>query len=130
MTDSEFKKKFEDCTFDPSKFTHEAHLHLAWIHINQCGPEEAAENLCRQIERFDKKFGDGTKYNKTVTIAAVRILYSYMQKSKSHSFEHFIHTYPELKETFKKLISLHYSFDIFSSAEAKYEYIPPDLRPF
>lgn len=32
LNDQQFEEQFQNCTFDPTLFTHEAHLRLAWIH--------------------------------------------------------------------------------------------------
>jgi len=130
LTDPEFEKQFADGSLDPTLFSHEAHLRLAWIHITGYGIEAAIENICSQIQTFATSHGDKDKFNVTVTVAAVRAVYHFVLKSESENFRNFILEFPRLKNTFKKLLDSHYSLDIFKSEVAKKEYLQPDLLPF
>lgn len=130
LTDSEFEKQFENCELDPSEFSHEAHLRLAWIHINKYGIEKAIHNVQAQLLNFVKHAGAEGKYNKTLTIAALKAVYHFMLKSKSENFNDFIAEFPRLKTNFKDLINSHYGIDVFNSEKAKKKFLEPDLLPF
>ncbi|NJN42599.1 MAG: hypothetical protein HC811_10590 [Flammeovirgaceae bacterium] len=130
LSDSEFQNKFRECTLDPALFSHEAHLRLTWIHLRKYGLEKACKNLCDQIQQFDRVHGKGDKFNMTVTIAAVNAVNHFIQKSRSTNFSEFLIEFPRLKHSFKKLISYHYSIDIFNSEKARIKYIEPDLLAF
>ena len=86
LTNQQFEKKFKDCTLNSVLFTHEAHLRLAYIHITTFGIETAIKNLCVQIAAFDQKFGDGKKFNKTVTIASAHVMNHFINRSESNNF--------------------------------------------
>ncbi|WP_299439979.1 hypothetical protein [uncultured Aquimarina sp.] len=130
LNDSEFEKQFRTGNLDPSLFNHEAHLRLAWIHINIYGLETACDTISNQILSYVNRLGATDKFNKTLTIAAIKIVYHFLQKSKSDTFQDFITEFPRLKSNFKKLLDAHYGFDIFNSEEAKTQYLEPDLLPF
>lgn len=130
LTDQEFATQFENCTLDPSLFSHEAHLRLAWIHITQYGLEQACENLCAHITRFDATFGDGTKFHKTLTIAAANIVQHFLHRTSTTTFQDFIAEFPRLNTNFRDLIGAHYGFNIFTDSRARVEYLAPDLQPF
>lgn len=130
LPDSDFISQFEDCSLDPSLFTHEAHLRLAWIYIMKHGPEKAEEYISAQIQRFDSVHGDGKKYHKTLTIASIKVVDHFIQKSQSDNFSDFINEFLRLKTNFKDLLDYHYGIDIYNSPVAKEEYIKPDLDPF
>jgi hypothetical protein len=66
--------------------------------------------------------GASTKYNETLTIAAVRTVYHFMLKSKSHNFQDFIVGNLRLTHNFKELLLQHYKTDIFTSETAKREF--------
>ena len=129
LTDSEFEIQFESCQLLPDLFNHEAHLRLAWIYINKYGLDEAIDKICVQLSNYTKHLGAGDKFNKTVTIAAIRAVYHFMLKSNSDTFKKFIAAHPDLKFRFKELLNTHYGFNIFSE-KAKKEYLEPDLLPF
>jgi len=130
LIDIEFEKAFKNCSLDASLFSHEAHLRLAWIHIDKYGIEKAIKNICTQLLQFTQSLGAEDKYNTTVTIAAIRAVYHFKLKSNSDNFRNFILEFPRLKTSFKKLLEFHYSTDIFSSKKAKQEYLEPELLPF
>nr|WP_298995314.1 hypothetical protein [uncultured Allomuricauda sp.] len=130
MTDSEFEKQFEAGLLPPELFTHEAHIRLAWIHITQYGIDQAISNIVNQIQGYTTKLGVADKFNKTLTIAAVRAVYHFMLKSNRSDFQTFIQSNPRLKYNFKELMASHYGFDIYRSELAKKQYLEPDLLPF
>lgn len=130
LTDRQFEVQFQKGTFPPEMFTHEAHIRLAWIHIGAYGVEQACLNLCEQIMLFDQLHGDGTKFHYTLTVAAVRAVHHFRQKSRSDNFADFIEEFPQLKHNFKGLLEAHYSNFILRLQRAKMEYLEPDLLPF
>lgn len=129
-SDAEFLKHFSDFTLQPALFTHEAHLRLAWLYINLYGTEKAAVLISTQIKAFDRKFGDGSKFNKTVTIASVYIVNHFMERSLYNDFKILLEEFPQLKTNFTGLIRSHYKINIFTEKRAKKEYVEPDLLSF
>jgi hypothetical protein len=130
LSDVEFENQFENCELAPAVFNHEAHLRIAWIYINRYGVEKAVISLCSQLRNYVSRVGAFTKYNETLTIAAVRMVYHFMLKSKSHNFRDFISENLRLTHNFKELLLQHYKTDIFTSETAKREYLLPELLPF
>ena len=130
LTDVEFEKQFQACKLDPTLFSHEAHLRLAWINIKQYGLEKAEIRIQEQLRKFVVTLGAEAKYNATVTVAAIRIVGHFMRKSKVDNFKDFIQEFPQLKSNFKALIKNHYSFDVYHSTLAKATFVAPDIKPF
>ncbi len=130
LSDEAFEHQFASLTLNPALFSHEAHLRLAWIHIKKYGVDRAALNMCEQIRIFDQTFDDGTKFNVTVTVAAVKAVHHFMQKSETHTFAGFIDENPRLKHNFKELLGYHYSTDIFTDEAARAAWVEPDLEGF
>ena len=81
LSDEDFERQFERFTFKPTLFSHEAHLRLAYIHIKKYGPEQAEANMVQQISSYADYYGAKNKFNKTVTIAAVRAMQHFIQRS-------------------------------------------------
>ncbi len=130
LSDSEFIRSFESAKMPEEIFNHEAHLRLAWLYIHQFGCETAILKTETSIMNFVRVLNAEHIYHTTLTIAAVKVVNHFVQKSNSQNFNDFILEFPRLKSNFKNLIEAHYSFDIFSSADAKSTYIEPDLLPF
>nr|WP_288935398.1 hypothetical protein [uncultured Allomuricauda sp.] len=129
-TDKEFIHAFESRGFPPNLFTHEAHLRLAWIYLIQYDESLAIDKTCQGIQNFDQFHGDGTKYHVTLTVASVKVVHHFRQKSTATTFEEFIIEYPRLITSFKELLSLHYGEEVISDPKAKTIYLEPDLLPF
>nr|WP_321236767.1 hypothetical protein [uncultured Psychroserpens sp.] len=130
LSDSEFQQKFITCELNPSYFTHEAHLRLAWININENGIEQAEKNIQTQLQKFVEFVEAKDKYNTTLTLAATKAVYHFMLKSNADNFKDFITEFPRLKYNFRELMDCHYGFDIYNSNQAKTEFLEPDLIPF
>ncbi len=130
FTDEVYEQKFRDCKFPPLYFSHEAHLRLAYIHLEKYGLEQSIENMCTQIYDFAIKYGATMKFNATVTYASLQIMYHYMNKGESESFPDLMKEFPHLLEDFKGEIQKYYSWDVFRSLEAKAKIHEPDLKPF
>ena len=130
LSDTEFEQDFIQCKLNPSDFSHEAHLRLAWININKYGIEQAEKNVQNQLQKFVEFVGAKDKYNMTLTLAATKAVYHFMLKSNTDNFKDFITEFPRLKNSFKELMAAHYGFDIYHSNRAKTEFLEPDLIPF
>ncbi|MEQ6167543.1 hypothetical protein AAOE16_10135 [Ekhidna sp. MALMAid0563] len=129
-TDDKYEKVFESYKLKPGLFSHEAHLRLAYIHIQKYGVEQAEHNMCNQIKGFAESLGVYDKFNKTVTIASVKAMHHFMQNAKSDNFKDFIQEFPRLLSNFKDILGQHYGFNVFAGKRAKREFIAPDLLPF
>ncbi|CAN5524263.1 hypothetical protein BH11BAC5_BH11BAC5_01710 [soil metagenome] len=130
LTDLELKTQFENCTLSPALFNHEAHVRLAWIHIQQYGTDQAIKNICNQLTAFTSHVGAADKYHVTLTVAAIKAVAHFMKKADGDNFNDFIHQFPRLKYNFKELMACHYQQDIFSADKARKEFVEPDLLPF
>lgn len=129
LRDEIFVEGFEKCTMDPSWFTHQAHLRIAYLYLEKYGAKIAARRLCKRIENFDRTFGSGKKYHCTITMASVGIVDHFVRKSSGDSFISLINEFPVLKDDFKKLLFSHYSRHLIDLPESKLNYFLPDIEP-
>lgn len=130
LDDQAFEISFRNGTLLPALFSHEAHLRLAWIHIHRYGEQQAIENICTQLLSFVQALQAADKFNKTLSVAAVKVVYHFYQKSTSDNFQDFIAEFPRLKHNFKALLETHYQMNIYQDERAKQRYLEPDLLPF
>ncbi len=130
LSDIQFEDQFKTGTFDVTHFSHEAHLRLAWIHVQKYGVYTAISNICNQLQAFVILHGAEAKFNMTLTIAAIKAVHHFIDRSDAISFGEFILEFPRLKYNFKELMAAHYQVDIYNSAKAKEEFVQPDLLPF
>lgn len=130
MDDLEFERRFEAETLPPALFDHRGHLRLAWIYLDRYGESRAIEKACRDIRAFARSHGDGGKFHMTVTVASIKVVHHYVQKSPDMRFLELLDQYPELGSSFKELLARHYSAKRLASTKARLEYLPPDRLPF
>jgi hypothetical protein len=130
LNDDAFETQFKNCSLNPKLFSHEAHIRLAWIHIKKYGVDKAITNIDNQLLRYVESLNARDKYNKTVTIAAVKTVYHFILKSNTDNFKNFILEFPRLNKNFKDLLDSHYSMDLFNYEVAKNQYIAPDLLQY
>ena len=128
--DATFLSLFAGQSLPPELFNHEAHLRLAFLHLQENDPEQAVEIVSRQILEYVKKLGAEDKFHATLTIAAVKVVQHFMKRAPLESFEALLRRFPRLSTHFKELITSHYSEDIFTNPTARKQYMEPDLLPF
>lgn len=130
LTDEQFLEAFQTAKLPPELFTHEAHLRLAWLYLEDFDMDTSITKITHQIKNYTKILGAEDKYNETVTVAAIKVVYHFKRKALTNSFKDFMTEFPRLKSNFKELLAQHYGFDIFSTEEAKFSFMAPDLLPF
>ena len=130
LNDEAFATQFKNATLEPELFSHEAHIRLAWIYIKDYGIDLAISKTCTQLINYVTHLGAKSKYNETVTVAAVKAVNHFYMKSKSKNFKDFIAEFPRLKTNFKDLLAQHYDIDVFKSEAAKSSFLEPNLLPF
>ncbi|MEQ9231751.1 MAG: hypothetical protein RIF46_13800 [Cyclobacteriaceae bacterium] len=130
LTDEDLETKFQDHSLNAGYFSHEAHIRLAYIHLQKYGPDQAEKNMSEQIKSYALAKGAKDKYNETVTIAAVKTVDHFMRKANSTDFKEFSLEFPRLFTNFKDVLEQHYGFDIFRNPDAKKQFMEPDLAPF
>ena len=130
LTDEAFITQFENCSLNPEVFSHEAHLRLAWIYLHRYNEPVACRQTAKHLKVYVKHLGAEGKFNHTLTVASVKAVHHFMQRSQSVKFTDFINEFPELKYNLKELLATHYSVDIFNFPEAKTHWLEPDLSAF
>ncbi len=130
LNDSDFIRRFADCSFPPEWFNHEAHLRLAYLHLQQYGLETAIENISLQIKRYDAFWTDGKKFHQTMTEAGVKVVNHFMTRSRSTDFVSLLEEFPKLRNQFKSLLESHYSKAKLQGEQGRTTFLEPDLLSF
>lgn len=150
LSDEEFLRQFEACTYPYVHWTHRAHLRVAYIYVTRFGLEGAIPKVTAGIRAYNQSQGivdtPTEGYHETMTLAWLHLVAAMLaeygptgavdgcvpyaaasgalalQLSPS---EQFLEAQPQLRE--KKLLRLFYTRERFSSPEAKYAFVSPDL---
>ena len=99
--DDEFILSLLNGSFPSKLFTHEAHLRLAWIFLEDNNVEEACEDVSAVIKAYVALIGAEDKYHETITQAAVRAVYHFKNKKPSNGFSMLVASFPRLLTHFK-----------------------------
>lgn len=130
LSDSAFVEQFESLQLSAEDFTHEAHLRLAFLLLRDHGLEGGLNLVQDQLYEFVCHVGAHHKYHETLTVAATKAVWHFMQKGDFQGFSTFLEANPRLKTNFKDIIAQHYSFDVFHHPVARMKYLEPDLVEF
>ena len=123
---------FEDCSTLPSEFNHRAHLvvALSYLHLSRLTAEQATERMRAGLYRFLDHYGEDRQvYNETITIFWIKLVQSFLDQTNATRpvadiANEMIKAYGN-----SQLIYSYYTKERLSSAEAKKEWIEPDMKP-
>jgi hypothetical protein len=137
MTDDEFLAGFEACTLARPVWTHEAHVRMAWLYLSQYSLAETTERARSGIRKLNASFTSSQPskpqhesstggYHDTITVAFVRLIAARFRASDS--FDAFRERNPDLFDRTLTALHRHYTKDRLNSAEARINFIEPDLE--
>ncbi|KAG1054528.1 hypothetical protein G6F43_003464 [Rhizopus delemar] len=130
--DQVFMKAFteNDGTLNTTKWTHRAHLRMAWNYIRELGPDAAGPVIKQTIQsHFKKDTRKSQAYNETITSFYIALVSAAVRSFKDYENDFFalVERYPELLDP--KTIETYYSPERLRTEKAKHEFVEPDLRP-
>jgi hypothetical protein len=123
---------FEDCSTLPSQFNHHAHLvvALSYLHLSNLTVQQATERMRAGLYRFLDHHGvDRQIYNETITLFWIKLVQSFLDRTDvSRPVAGIANEMIEACGN-SQLIYSYYTRERLSSAEAKKEWIEPDVKP-
>lgn len=125
-----FLLKLEECTLPLDQFDHVGHLYASWLYLKKFPLNIAVSKTAISIQRLALSVGARTKFHKTLTEAAVQIVYYRMQSDPGADFSDFLAANEDLVSDLPKVILNYYSEDRLQSEEAREVYLEPDLKQF
>jgi hypothetical protein len=149
LTDDEFLRQFENCTFPYAHWNHRAHLRVAYIYLTRHGLAGAILKMTSGIRAYNKSQNVAdtltSGYHETMTVAWLHLVaamisvYGSATGTDHHTdnaspvarlspAEQFIEEQPQLRE--KRILRLYYTRERICSHEAKVNFVSPDLAPF
>lgn len=129
----ELVRRFEDCTLPREEWTHAAHLTIALWHLLQFDWPEAVARVRARIKRYNAAHAVPTTptggYHETLTIFWLRAVRAFLDAERNEA-RALVHLANELAETHDKSLPLrHYTRERLFSAEARANWVEPDLKP-
>ncbi len=124
-----FRRDFETCRMAPAEFDHRAHLRLAYTYLAERDVDTATDLMRVALLNF-LQHNDipASKYHETMTRAWILAVRHFMENSKAApSADAFIDSNPRMLDS--RIMMTHYSAELLFSAEARAEFVNPDLDP-
>ena len=122
----ELVRLFESCELPGEYWTHRAHLAVATTYVARYPLSEATALARVHIRRYNESRGNTTGYHETITVLFMRLVARELVSR------------PPTKAAFVNSLAArycvdwllgYYSRDRLWSAEARADFVPPDLRP-
>ncbi len=135
LDDQAFLQQFEDLTLPFAKWTHRAHVKVAYLYLRRFSLDEAIARMRTGIGRYNAANnvpqGPATGYNETTTQAFMRIIHAVMSEYESvfptETADEFCDTHPQLLS--KHILRLFYSPDQRMHPDAETKFVEPALAP-
>ena len=123
---------FERCAIPLEQFNHRAHVTVACLYLREFPLEQATNRMRRGIHAFNAahkvQSTPTSGYHETLTVAWMRVVHSTMRThGQGLSIPEFLEQNPFL--LCRTLLRLYYSKDRIMSAEARRQWVEPDLAP-
>lgn len=125
--DRRFRDDVESGAFPKAQFDHRAHVRLAYTYLAETDDETATARMRDALRGFLEHHGiSPSKYHETMTRAWILAVRHFMEMSAAAtSADAFIDANPRLLDP--KIMLTHYSAGLLFSAEARSEFVEPDL---
>jgi hypothetical protein len=133
MTDDEaFLEQFEAATWPLEEWHHRQHIKVAYLYLCRYQFETAATRIREKIKAYNaaKKVPESLTggYHETMTQAWLRLVYfTLCEYGPAETADAFYELNPQLSQ--KKTLRFFYTKELFTSPQAKAEFINPDLTP-
>jgi hypothetical protein len=129
INNQEFIHQIETVTINPELFTHEAHIRMAWLYLNDFDNDTALQHICAAIKGIDAKYAGGTKYHHTITVVFAHSIAILMQQKPVKTWQEFVVANTGIRIS-KKFLAEYYSDETLYSDEAKNQFVAPDKKLF
>lgn len=131
MDSQVFLQQLETHVLPGVEFNHDAHLYAAWAYRRHYPAPEAAVRCSRALCRFAMAQGAATKYNHTLTMALLAILYSRVDgcPDAARDWQAFLDLSEDVRRDAQSVLLEHYSSDRLGQETARRAFISPDRTP-
>jgi hypothetical protein len=130
MTDIEFLQAFEQCSLPENQWTHQAHVRMAWLYLQQEPLSQVIPVVCDGIKRYNASLKKSLAYHETITQAFLHLISYRMQIGDSdQSFEEFCVQNPDLLDRRMTALLTHYRKKTLLSQAARESFVSPDRSP-
>ena len=132
MDDATFLEQFQTQTLPFDRWTHRAHVRVAYLYLSAHPFDTALERVRAGIKAYNAANqvpeGPYVGYHETMTHAYLRLVHTIVREYGPYeNADAFIDDHPQFSK--KQVLRLFYSKDRFMDPEAKTRFLEPDLAP-
>lgn len=132
MDDATLLDAFERCTLPKQDWTHQAHVRVAWLHLQRDSFVSALSKMGAGIRQLNVTHGvengPSSGYHETLTCTFMSLVWATMQSAGAgETSSEFCNANPHLLT--RTLPRLFYTRARIDSVDARMRFIPPDLAP-
>lgn len=120
---------FEAAAVDAERFTHEAHVYMAWKYLARTTLSDTLTRYSAALKRLTKKLGVESKYHETITWFFVIEIAERINEKTAGNWAAFRSANPDILRDAKTFLSQHYSRERLASPLAQQQFLLPDLAP-
>jgi len=121
-------EQFEACRWPYENWTHRAHLAVAIVYLTRLSFPDALARMRRNIQAYNATRADTKGYHETITVFFLQCISAYLAAQRRRPS--FAAALAELAKHLDVNAPLEfYSADLLWSAEARKQWIEPDLKP-
>lgn len=125
MTDDELVAAFEAATLPADRFTHAAHVRVAWWYLKHHPVGEALTLFTASLKHFAARHGAIGLYHETITVAYVLLIAERLALSRDLSWDAFSAAHPELLARRPSILDRYYDEATLESPRAKAGFVMP-----
>jgi hypothetical protein len=130
MDDETFLRQFEDCTWPFDQWHHRQHVKVAYLYLQRHPLDQAIDWMRQRIQAYNSAHRvpetPDRGYHETLTQAWMRLVhFTLCEYGAAASADEFFEQHPQLWQM--KVLRLFYSKPRLMSAQAKQEFVTPDI---
>ncbi len=131
-SDDTFLEQFETAALPKEEWHHQQHIKVAYLYLCRYPLQTAAVRIREKIKAYNAAKGvvDSplSGYHETMTQAWLRLVYfTLCEYGPAENADAFYELNPQLSQ--KKTLRFFYTKELFTSPQAKAEFLNPDLTP-
>jgi len=133
MNDDQFLAAFESCTWPFDRWHHREHIKAAYLYLCRHPFDTAVEKMSASVKRYNAAHqkqspSGGAGYHETITQAWMRLVQETLEDfGPRETADNFMDQHAQ--HLSKDALLRFYSKDRLMSAEARANFVPPDLKP-
>ena len=127
MSDEEFIRNFEPCTFPAEHFHHQEHVRVVWLYLLRYSVLETLARFSESLKRFAAANGKVNLYHETISWAYVFLIHERMaRRAGEQTWPEFMETNRDLFDWQTSILKSYYRDETLKSELARKTFVWPD----